>query len=143
MFVFREASLLTLLLWLFISNLNGKKAVNVVKKAKREPNFNSSYYKEPFRPCKKFETLNPVEQVRAQAYATKVFANCGPKVIVRNAQRINLPASGTFGSLRPFMGLRDCQDVDPMPVLSSGPLTDGIAPSISRLIQRITCSTIV
>src|SRR5687768_14014729 len=50
--------------------------------------------REKFDICKGSRPLNPVEAVRAQSYASKVFAKCGPNLIIKYAERYNFPAYG-------------------------------------------------
>lgn len=54
----------------------------------------NSYYTEKYLPCKKMRIFDPVETVRAQAWATTFFRKCGPKFVVEYATKYNFPAYG-------------------------------------------------
>lgn len=60
--------------------------------------WNNSYYSEKFDHCKKLRMFNPVELVRAQAWATGVFRKCGPSLVVKYGSKYAVPAYGkNFG----------------------------------------------
>lgn len=63
-------------------------------KASLRAQFSSRYYNQSFGLCKLSRKMNTVEQVRAQAFATRVFARCGSKTIVRWGSELKMPAFG-------------------------------------------------
>lgn len=89
------------LLLLILGAVESKKPKNFKAQAKvfKMPDLNTSFYKIPFSPCKPLKKLNPVEEVRAQNYATKVFAACGPQFIIKYATMYKVPASGSYDSV--------------------------------------------
>lgn len=71
-----------------------KTVIKATKPPKKMPDFSSKYYREPFEPCKRFRKLNPVEEVRAQVYATKLFAVCGSSMFLKYVEKLEIPAFG-------------------------------------------------
>ena len=65
-----------------------------IGKSAPTPNLNSSYYKQPFSPCKLSRKMTAVGEMRAQAFATRVFARCGSSVIIKHAAKCAVPAYG-------------------------------------------------
>lgn len=52
------------------------------------------YYSGKFVLCKKLRLFNPVENAKAQAWATDVFRKCGPQIVIKYATKYNFPAFG-------------------------------------------------
>lgn len=75
----------------------GTRKVRPPKVRKPKPiEWNNSYYAGKFLPCKKLQMFNPVEMVRAQAWATGFFRKCGPPLVVEYATKYNFPAYGQY-----------------------------------------------
>lgn len=49
-----------------------------------------------FSPCRGSRALNPVEKVKANIVATKIFRAHGPRAVIRFATRYGLPASAIY-----------------------------------------------
>ena len=64
-----------------------------IKKA-RPIDWNHTYYTEKFGLCKKFRNFNPVELMRAQAWAADIFRRCAARAVVEFATKCNFPAYG-------------------------------------------------
>ncbi|XP_022644001.1 uncharacterized protein LOC111243144 [Varroa destructor] len=70
-------------------------SAHLEKRRARKPtaiDLNSKYYQGKFSVCKPFRPFNPVEAVRAQAFATSIFNRCGPRNIIEFATRYGVPA---------------------------------------------------
>lgn len=59
-------------------------------------NFNDPFYKAPFKLCQPLRRLNPVEKMKAQAFAAAAFSRCGPSIVIRYEGKYHTPAYGKW-----------------------------------------------
>ena len=65
--------------------------------------WNSTYYSQPFKPCKALKEFNPVERARAHGVAVDVFRRCGPSLIIPHATKYRFPAFGECFRVSTFL----------------------------------------